>query len=93
MDIKSLIILMMEDYKKDINNSLKEIHENTPKKGKRNNPGTKNGSRNNKEMTKGENSRNRKPRKEFRNHRYKDHQQNARDRKENLRCRRYYRKH
>jgi hypothetical protein len=31
MDIKSLLMKMMEDYKKDINNSLKEIEENTGK--------------------------------------------------------------
>jgi hypothetical protein len=34
-----------------------------------------------------------KPRKEIRSHRYKHHQQNTRDRSENLRCRRYHRKH
>jgi hypothetical protein len=31
MDLKSLLMMMMEDYKKDINNSLKEIQENTGK--------------------------------------------------------------
>jgi hypothetical protein len=31
MDLKSLLIMMMEDYKKEINNSLKEIQENTGK--------------------------------------------------------------
>jgi F0F1-type ATP synthase membrane subunit b/b' len=31
MDLKSLLITMMEDYKKDIDNSLKEIQENTGK--------------------------------------------------------------
>jgi hypothetical protein len=31
MDLKSLLMVMMEDYKKDINNSLKEIQENTGK--------------------------------------------------------------
>jgi chromosome segregation ATPase len=29
MDLKSLLMMMMEDYKRDINNSLKEIQENT----------------------------------------------------------------
>ena len=29
MDLKSLIIMMIEDIKKDINNFLKEIQENT----------------------------------------------------------------
>jgi hypothetical protein len=33
MDLKSLYMMMVvEDYKKDINNSLKEIQENTGKK-------------------------------------------------------------
>jgi hypothetical protein len=31
MDLKSLLMMMMEDHKKDINNSLKEIQENTSK--------------------------------------------------------------
>jgi F0F1-type ATP synthase membrane subunit b/b' len=31
MDLKSLLMTMMEDFKKDINNSLKEIQENTGK--------------------------------------------------------------
>ena len=30
-DLKSLLIMMIEDFKKDINNSLKEIQENTGK--------------------------------------------------------------
>jgi hypothetical protein len=34
MDLKSLLMMMMEDYKKDINNSLKEIQENTSKQVK-----------------------------------------------------------
>ena len=29
MDLKSLLMIMMEDFKKGINNSLKEIQENT----------------------------------------------------------------
>ena len=29
MDLKSLFMVMMEGYKKDVNNSLKEIQENT----------------------------------------------------------------
>ena len=29
MDLKSLLMIMMKDYKKYINNSLKEIQENT----------------------------------------------------------------
>ena len=30
-DLKSLLMMMIEDFKKDINNSLKEIQENTGK--------------------------------------------------------------
>jgi hypothetical protein len=29
MDLKSLLMIVMEEYKKDIKNSLKEIQENT----------------------------------------------------------------
>jgi hypothetical protein len=71
MDLKSLLMMMMEDYKKEINNSLKEIQENTFHLGERieqNHPGSKNGSRNNKEITKGDHFGNRKPRKEVRSH-------------------------
>ena len=31
MDLKSLLILMMKDFKKDISNSLNEMQENTDK--------------------------------------------------------------
>jgi hypothetical protein len=31
MNLKSLLMMMMEDFKKDINNSLKEIQEDTGK--------------------------------------------------------------
>ena len=31
LDLKSLLMMMIEDFKKDINNSLKEIQENTGK--------------------------------------------------------------
>jgi hypothetical protein len=34
MDLKSLLMKMMEDYKKDINNSFKEIQKNTSKQVK-----------------------------------------------------------
>jgi hypothetical protein len=33
-DLKSLFMMMMEDFKKDINNSLKEIQENKKRKDK-----------------------------------------------------------
>ena len=42
MDLKSLLMMMMEDYKKDINNSLKEIQENTSKQEKKLNKNIKN---------------------------------------------------
>jgi hypothetical protein len=46
------------------------------------NPGSKNGNRNNKEITMGDNPRDRKPIKEIRSHRCKHHKQNTRDRRE-----------
>ena len=110
--------MMVEDIKKDFNNSLKEIQENTAKQLedlkeeaqkslKKLQENTtkqvkelnktiqdlKNESINNKEITKGDNSVDRKPRKEIRNHRCKHQEQNTRDRRENLRCRRFHRKH
>jgi hypothetical protein len=47
----------------------------------------------NKEITKGDNSENRKPRKDIRSHRCKHNKYNTSDRRDNLRCRRYHRKH
>jgi hypothetical protein len=35
MDLKSLLMVMIGDYKKDINNSLKKLQENTPKQVKK----------------------------------------------------------
>jgi hypothetical protein len=122
-DLKSLLLMMIKDFKKGINDSLKEIQENTGKQvtalkeetqkflkelqkkklkkkphqtgegNEQNHPRSKNGNRNNKEVTKGDNPGVRKPRKEVRSHRCKHHQQNARDRRENIRGRRYHRKH
>jgi hypothetical protein len=91
--LKSLLMIMIEDYKKDINNSLKEIQENTSKQEKELNNylGCKNGNR--KIITEGDNSGNRKPKKEVRKPRCKHNKQNTRDKRENLRCRRYHRKH
>jgi hypothetical protein len=43
--------------------------------------------------TKGDNSGDRNPRKEIKNHRCEHQQQNTRDGRENLRCRRFYREH
>ena len=50
-DLKSLLTIMIEDFKKDINNSLKEIQENTGKQVE----DLKNGNGNNKKITKGDN--------------------------------------
>jgi hypothetical protein len=97
-------MMMIEDFKKDINNtlketqentdkqlealkedtqtSLKELQENTTKQVKELNKTVqdlKNGNKNNKEITKGDNPGDRKPRKEIRSHRCKHHQQNTRD--------------
>ena len=65
-------------------------------KGKRieqNYLGFKNGSRKNKEIAKGDNSGDRNPRKQIRNHRCEHQQQNSRDGRENFKCRRFHRKH
>jgi hypothetical protein len=35
LDFKSYLVMLVEDFKKDINNSLKEIQENTAKQEKR----------------------------------------------------------
>jgi hypothetical protein len=110
--------MMVEDFKKDINNSLKKIQENTGKQLEALEEETqqslkelqkntvkqakemnktfqylKNGNRNNKEITKGDHPGVRNPRKDSRSHRCKHHQENTRDRRGNLRCRRYHRKH
>jgi hypothetical protein len=107
-------MMVIEDFKKDINNSLKEIQETIGKQLEahdeetqkflkelqkniirqvkemnKKHPRSKNGNRNNKEITKGDNPGVRKPMKEIRRHRCKHHQENTRDRRENLRCRRY----
>jgi hypothetical protein len=50
------------------------------------NSGSKNGNRNNEEITNGDNPKDRKSRKEIRSHRHKNHQQNTKDRRENLRA-------
>jgi hypothetical protein len=62
-----------------------EKHNQTGEVFEQNHTGSKNGARNNKEITKGENSEDKKPRKEIRSHRCKHHQQNTRHRRENLR--------
>ena len=108
MDLNSLLMVMMEGFKKEMQKNtgkqLEDLKEDTknPLVGKHyqtveriepNHPGSKNRIRNNKEITKVDNSGDRNPRKEIRNHRCEHQQQNTRDRRENLRCRRYHRKH
>ena len=100
--------MMREENKKDFNNSLKEIQENTAKELKvlkekqENTPKQvmemnktihKKGSRHNKENPKLGNAGDRKPRKEFWNHRCEHQQQDTRDGRESLRCRRFQREH
>jgi hypothetical protein len=95
VDLKSYLMMLI-GLKKDINNSFKEIQEKNIQTGERieqNYPVSKNGKRNNKEITRGDNSGNRKAMKEVRNQTCKHNKQNTRDRRENLRCRRYHRKH
>jgi hypothetical protein len=132
-------MMLVEDYKKGTNDSLKEIQENTAKQVEaikeeaqkslkelqennakqvevlkeetqtsfkeitgnhnqtgdeieQNYPRSKNGSRNNEEKSKGDNSGDRNPRKEIRTHRCEHQQQNTRDGRENLSCGRFHRK-
>ena len=108
--------MVVEDFKKGINNSLKEIQENTAKQVEvlkeetqnplknyrkiqrgdgieQNHPRPKKGSRHNKENLKGDNSGDRSPKKEIRNHRCEHQQQNTRDGRENLRGSRFHREH
>jgi uncharacterized protein YoxC len=116
-NLKLHLMMITEDFKKDINNSLKETQENTdkqvevlkeeiPLKNYRKTQPTKEVKELNKtiqdlnveketmkKITKRDNPGERKPRKEIRSHRHKHHQQNTRDRREILRCRRYHRKH
>jgi hypothetical protein len=160
-DLKSYLMMVVEDFKKGINNSLKEIQENTAKQAEalkekerislkelnkntakqvetlkeetqkslkeiqentakqvgilkeetqkplkiirkhkqtgdrieQNHSKSKNGSRNNEENPKGDNSEDRNPRKEIRNHRCEHHQWNTKEGRENLRCRRFHREH
>ena len=110
--------MLVEDFKKYNNNSLKEVQENTAKQVEvvkqetqkslkelqeknnqtgngieQNHPRSKNESRNNEENPKGDNSGDRSPRKEIGNHRCEQKQQNTRDGRENLRCRRFHIEH
>jgi len=60
---------------------------------KKKHPGSKNENRKSEEITKVDNARNGKLRKKIRSHRCKHHQQNTRDRSQNLGGRRNHRKH
>ena len=64
-------------------------HNQTGERIEQNCPGSKNGNRNIKENTKGDNPGDGKPMKESRSHKCKHYQQNIRDIRENLRHRRY----
>jgi hypothetical protein len=111
-------MMIIEHFKKDINNSLKEIQENTGKQVETLKDEThkslkklqenttkqvkelnktvhdlKNGNRNNNEITKRDNLEIENPGKGSGLIRHKHHQQNTKDRRENLRGRRYHRKH
>jgi hypothetical protein len=116
-DLTSLLVMMIEDFKKDINNSITEIQENTGKQLETLKEETQKSLKEllentikpakemnkiiqdlkmeieKKKITKGDNPEDRKPRKEIESHRCKHHQQNTGDRRENLRCRRYHKKH
>jgi hypothetical protein len=72
---------------------LQGKHNQTGEGTEQNHLGSKDVSTNNKEITKGENSGDRNTRKEIRSHICKHHQQNIRDGRKNLRCRRFHRKH
>jgi hypothetical protein len=61
----------VEVLKEETQKSLKELQENTTKQVMELNKTSKNGSRDNKEITKGDNPGDRNPRKEIRNYRYK----------------------
>jgi DNA anti-recombination protein RmuC len=86
----------VEVLKEETQKSLKELQENTTKQVMMLNKtiqDLKNGSRNNEENPKGDNSGYRNPRKEIRNHRSEHQQQNTKDGRENLRCRRFHKEH
>jgi hypothetical protein len=118
LDVQSYHMMLIEDFKKDINNSLKEIQKNTAKqvevlKEKSQKPlkelqvkTTKQVKELNKTIQdlkmevetikKSQRERTleiKNPRKEIASPRCKHHQQNTRDGIENLRCRRFHRKH
>jgi peptidoglycan hydrolase CwlO-like protein len=101
-------LMMIEDFKKDINNSLKEIQENTGKQVESLKELQENTTKQGKELNKTiqdlkmEIERIKKSERETtletenlgkRSGCWSHHQQNTRDGRKNLRCRRYHRKH
>jgi hypothetical protein len=76
--------------RKHINHLNKYREKKQTGEGIEQNHPSKNRKRNNKEITKVDNPGDRIPRKEIRSHRCKHHQQNTRDIRENLRCRRHH---
>ena len=85
----------VEALKEETKHPLKCYRKTQPNRWRiwTNHPRPKKGSRNNKEKPKWDSSGDRKPRKEIMNHRWEHKQQNTRDRRENLRCRRFHREH
>jgi hypothetical protein len=82
--------------KEETQKSLKELQENTTKQVMEMNQtiqDLKMEVETMKKTQKGENSGDRNPRKEIRNHRCEHQQQNIRDGRENFRCRRFHREH
>ena len=82
-----------EVLKKETNKSLKEIQENTIKWVKELNKMVQELKTEIRENTKGGNTEDRQLRKDIRSYRCKYYQQNKRDKRENLRLRRYHRKY
>jgi chromosome segregation ATPase len=109
-DLKAYLMMMVEDIKKEFNNSLKEIQENTAKElqvlKEKQEDTTKQVMEMNKiilnlkievdtiEKTQSEATQEIETLgKKIWNHRSEHHQQNTRDERENLRCRRFHREH
>jgi len=111
LDLKSHLIMMIEDFKKDIKNSLREMQENTSKQVEALREETQKSLKELQQNTikqvkklkleletikkaKRETTLDiEKPKEETRSCRYTHHQQNARDRREKLRRRRFHRNH
>jgi hypothetical protein len=86
----------VEDFKEETQKSLKELQENTTKQVKEKNKTIQDLKMEIESTKKSQRETTldiEKPRKEIRNHGCKNDKQNTRDKRENLRCRRYYRKH